>query len=172
MKLTKNRKLILDVLDRYIADAWGPPPHGADTIAYELERDGIKYCKSGIYRTLKDLMDAGLIVAEKRLVDPMGGGLPYWENYYQLTASKEKNSIVMEVKNIHTKLDKAINGINLFGTTIDVGLPTEEVALLKARVKSLMQRIHPDKVSGYEYEVKLLGECMKWIRKGIPKVKH
>ena len=168
MKLTKNRKLILDVLDSYIADAWGAPPHSADTVMYELDRRGIKYHKNAIYRTLKDLLDAGLIVTEKRLQDPISNGLPYWQNYYQLATSQETNAIVMEVENIHKKLDKAVHGLKFFGAVMDLGLPPDEVIELKARVKVLMQRIHPDKSDGYDDEVKLLAECMKWIKAGIP----
>lgn len=168
MKLTKNRKLILGVLDSYIADAWGAPPHSADTVRFELDRMGIRYHKNAIYRTLKDLLDAGLIVAEKRLTDPISDGLPYWQNYYQLTGSQDANAILLETETIHKKLDKAVHGVNFFGAIIDLGLPPEEVVVLKARVKSLMQHVHPDKSNRYEYEAKLLGECMKWIKEGIP----
>ena len=36
------------------------------------------------------------------------------------------------------------------------------------KVKGLMQKIHPDKAIGYEFEFKQMRQCSDWIKSGIP----
>jgi DNA-binding transcriptional ArsR family regulator len=175
-RLTGNRKLILSVLADHIDS--DPPPHSASSILYALE-NAFKYgwdgydikaipSKEQLYRTLRDLLEAGLVVSEKQKDEPLDNGLPYWCNYYQLAGEVEKNAITAECNEVYQKVRKAKYGSSLFGSVFDRGIPADEVKPLMARVKILMQRTHPDKSGGLEFEFKQMQECSKIIRSGLP----
>ena len=66
--------------------------------------------------------------------------LPYWETQYQLSTDVYKNTLMNDCKLLFNKVNKAKHGINFFGSVMGMGLPACEVALLKQKVKSLMQR--------------------------------
>lgn len=156
-----------------------PPPHSASSLIYCLE-NMVSYHWEGydvpktmprkeqIYRTLRDLVKAGLVIVTQEKSEPMDNGLPYWENHYQLVGDIDINVIMKACQNLHNKVKRAKFGCNLFGAVFDQGLPADEVKPLLLEVKALMQKTHPDKVQGLEEEFKLMQECAKWIRSGIP----
>jgi hypothetical protein len=49
-----------------------------------------------------------------------------------------------------------------------MGLPASEVMPIMLRVKSLMQKTHPDKAIGYADQFQQMKKCSSWIRSGIP----
>jgi hypothetical protein len=177
MKMTLNRKMILLVL----ADDGGePPPFSASTIAGRLE-DALAYgwpgyeelkavpAKTQIYRTLRELWVAGVIVGTRFKDEPiMGNGLPFWVVGYQLSSDVDRNALIADCRAIHSKVDKAKNGINFFGSAFDMGLPANEVEQLSIEVKRLLQKTHPDKVVGFDDQFKQMIECRDWIKSGIP----
>jgi hypothetical protein len=176
MKMTANRRLILQLLSDPIDG--DPPPHSASSILYALE-NAVKYgwegydikatpSKEQLYRTLRDLVRAGLVVVEKQKDEPMDNGLPYWCNYYQLAGDVGKNALIAECNEVHRIIKIAKHGSRLFTTVFDKGIDADKVAPLKARVKALMQRTHPDKAQGLEYEFKMMQEAAKWIKSGLP----
>jgi len=177
MKMTFNRKMILLVL----ADDGGePPPFSASTIAGRLE-DALEHrwpgyeelkavpAKTQIYRTLRELWAAGVIVGTRFKDDPiMGNGLPFWVVGYQLAADVDKNALIADCNAIYRKVDKAKHGVNFFSSVMDMGLPANEVKQLTIEVKRLLQKTHPDKVGGFDDQFKQMIECRDWIRSGIP----
>jgi hypothetical protein len=175
MKTTANRKLILQLLSDHIDG--DPPPHSASSIMYALE-NGVKYGwieglksvprKEQLYRTLRDLLAAGLIAVKKQKDEPIDNGLPYWCNYYQLANEVNKNAIIAECNEVYQKVRKAKYGWKLFASVFDMGIPANEVKPLMTRVKALMQKTHPDKVEGLEYEFKQMQECSRIIKSGLP----
>ena len=184
MKTTKNRKLILRLLDDNFEDCGGCPPYSASSLHYMLhdmnmagwyaKQDGIDppKCKppsiQQIHRTLKDLANAGLIVCKYRLNEACGvGSLPQRVAYWQLAERVEYNAMVNACNQVYNKTKRAKFGINLFGATFDQGLPADEVLALKTEIKSLMQRTHPDKATGFDEQFKLLQEALTWIKDGI-----
>ena len=179
MKLTFNRRLMLAVIADEIDCC--PPPHTASTIRYALE-SAINYNFKGeyyenmvtlpsqrqVYRTLVDLWNSGLIVGWRIKSDGYNGTLPFWEIEYQLSCDVYRNSLINECSGVFSKVNKAKHGINFFGAVMDMGLGASEVALLKYRVKSLLQRTHPDKTAGFEEQFMQMKACSDWIREGIP----
>jgi hypothetical protein len=176
-RLTANRKLILKVLGDFIDS--DPPPHSASSIMYALENavkygwegyEGLKSVprKEQLYRTLRDLVKAGLAVIEKQKDEPIDNGLPYWCSYFQLASDVDKNALIAECDEVYRNVKKAKHGSNLFGSVFDKGIDADKVAPLKARVKALMHRTHPDKAQGLEDEFKMMQECSKWIKSGLP----
>lgn len=178
MKLTKNRTLILQALAE--SNEYDKPPYSASSIRYTLE-NAFNYKWQGydmktlpsiiqIHRTLKDLWHGGAIVGT-RVKDDGGfnGSLPCWVIRYQLSGDVEKNYIVSECQALHRKVSKAKHGTNLFGGVFDMGLPENDVKQLTIRVKSLMQKTHPDKATGFESEFKQLKDALDLIKSGIPK---
>ena len=179
MKMTFNRRLIIAVLGGEI-DSY-PPPHSASSIRYNLANafkykwEGEPYSsmtilptKRQLYRTLKELWVGGFIVGTRRKADYDRDLLPYWEIEYQLSGDVYKNSLIADCTLIYNKVDRAKHGANLFGGVFDRGLPAHEVFTLKLRVKSLMQRTHPDKATGYEAQFIQMKRCLDWIKSGIP----
>ncbi len=91
MRMTKNRKLILRLLDEPIDSSM--PPHSVSRLNYQLD-NMVKFKKEGypelanapsvnfINRTCNDLLKGGYLVVNR--VKRKGNGLPYWEKEYQL----------------------------------------------------------------------------------------
>ena len=177
MKMTLNRKMILLTL----TDAGdNPPPYSASTLAGMLQ-DALEYgwpgheelkavpAKTQLYRTLRELWAAGVIVGTRCKDEPyMGGGLPFWVVGYQLAADVDKNALIADCRAIHSKVDKAKHGVNFFGSILDLGLSANEVNQLSIEVKRLLQKTRPDKVVGFDDQFKQMIECRDWIRSGIP----
>lgn len=124
--------------------------------------------KEQLYRTLRDLVAAGLVVSEKQKDEPIYNGLPYWCNYYQLAEDIGKNATIAECNEVYRIVKIAKHGSRLFTAVFDKGIDADKVLPLKARVKALMQRTHPDKAQGLEHEFKMMQECSKWIKSGLP----
>ena len=174
IRTTGNRLAILKCLTEPNEDCGHYPPYSASSIEYMFEH-GYKWYGakkpvsiSQINRTLRDLLLAGLVVRESRLDEDADRGLPQRVWYYQLASEQDSNALKKEVQKLHHAVDKAKHGSRFFTSIFDMGLPADEVPLLLARAKSLMQRTHPDKIHGFEDEFKMLQECRKWIKDGIP----
>jgi hypothetical protein len=179
MKMTFNRRLILAVLGDEIEGR--QPPHSVSSIWYSLD-NAFKYkrghepylsmatlpTKRQLYRTLKELWEGGLIVGARIKSDDSNTRLAYWENEYQLSGDVYKNSLITDCTMTYNKVNRAKYGVNFFGAAFDRGLPAHEVATLKLRVKSLMQRTHPDKATGYEAQFIQMKQCLDWIKSGVP----
>ena len=59
------------------------------------------------------------------------------------------------------------NKLYITGTETDEHtVSIETIAILK--VKGLMQKTHPDKATGYEFEFKQMKQCSDCIKSGIP----
>ncbi len=179
-RLTFNKRLILDALTM---DMDSPPPHSANAIFYILETafdlqwsgiyEGMKTKPSvnQIRRTLRALASEGLIVCNRtkqEWFDSSSCKLPYWELEWQLSGDVYRNALITECQAVFKKVDKAKHGFNMFGGVFDMGLPENEVKPLMLKVKGLMQKTHPDKAAGYEFEFKQMKQCSDWIKSGIP----
>ena len=104
----------------------------------------------------------------RRKVEDFNDRLPYWEVEYQLCSEVYKNSLIADCNAVYRKVDKAKHGVNFFGSVMDMGLPANEIRPLMLAVKSLMQKTHPDKASGYEDQFQQMKKCSDWIKSGIP----
>ena len=176
--MTFNRRLMLFALAEDMEGK--PPPHSASSVGYNLgnafNRWNYEPYQSmttlpnsrQIHRTLKELWHGGLIVGTRRKVEGYSGRLPYWEIEYQLCDEVYKNSMVAECNNLFNKINRAKHGVNFFGSVMDMGLPENEVKPLMLSVKSLMQKTHPDKASGFGEQFQQMKQCSDWIRSGIP----
>jgi hypothetical protein len=176
MRMTKNRLLIMQALAE--TNDYETPPYSASSVRYILE-NAFNYQWQGydmktlpsiiqIHRTLRDLWQFGLIVGNRFKCDFDSGCLPYWEIRFQLSRDVERNHIISECNALHRAVNKAKNGINLFGGVFDKGLPPSEVKALSSKVKVMMQRTHPDKATGFEYEFKMMQQAHEMIKGGIP----
>jgi len=180
-RTTFNKRLILEALTENFDSQ---PPHSASSIFYILENafnlkwsgiyEGMKTIPSEnqIRRTLRSLAKEGLIVSRK-VKNDWGGAkqnrLPYWELEWQLADDVEHNALITEIQAICNKVERAKYGVSLFGCTpFDYGALPDDVQIMKAKLKALMQKTHPDKADGYTEEFKQLKNCMSMIRSGIP----
>jgi len=179
MKMTFNRSLMLSVLSGDVDGS--PPPHSAGSISCSLDNAFNYKCdcepytlmktlpnKRQIHRTLAELWKGGFVVGTRVKIEGYNGQLPYWEIKYQLCGDVYRNSLITECNEIYRKCNKFKHGINFFGSVMDMGLPEIEVKPLMLAVKSLMQKTHPDKASGFEYQFQQMKQCSDWIRSGIP----
>lgn len=167
LKMTKNRLKILEILGSEIDDCGGYPPYPTSSVIYELEAMGIKVSKQHVHKTLRDLWQAGLIVANREK-NTYVNNLPQWERLFQLSVDVERNALISECSRIFSKIKRAKNGVAMFDLVLDWGMPEDEVPALTKHVKVLLQRTHPDKQQGFEEQFYQLTQCMSWIRDGIP----
>jgi len=174
MKQTRNRTVILNCLSEPNSDCGGPPPFCADSIHYMLETGFEWYGAkrpvsiSQIHRTLRDLFNAGILVKESRLCDPIDGGLPSRVNYWQLASEVEHNALLHEIRGVLRTASKA-HGTFFFGHDrfFDQPMDRAEKAAVIADIKTLMQRTHPDKTSGYEQGFNALNQALTYCRSTI-----
>jgi hypothetical protein len=174
MKQTRNRTVIIKCLSEPNSDCGGPPPFCADSIHYMLETGFEWYGAkrpvsiSQINRTLRDLFAAGVIVKESRMCDPIDGGLPSRVNYWQLASEVERNALLHEIRDVLRTASKA-HGTFFFGHDhfFDKPMDSAERAAVIADIKSLIQRVHSDKVDGFEYETQQLNKALKYCRSDI-----
>lgn len=178
MRLTKNRRLILQLLAE--TDGYDMPPYSVSSLMYDIETM-IKYKWKGyeqyspksppseqqMHRTIKDLLMEGLIVGTKEIQE-QHNGLPCRVIRYQLSTDVEKNFIITECSQLHRKVNKSKFGFNFFGVVMDYGMESGEVEKITAKVKAMMQKTHPDKQEGYVEQFNQMRECMELIRSGIP----
>jgi len=179
MKLTKNRKLILQLLAESEGDDC--PPHSVSNLMYLLDNvirfqwKGYEHCalikvpsKQQMHRTIRDLWFEGYLVGSKSIEKPIENGLPSRVINYQLASEVNQNFIVSECQAIYKKVNKAKHGINLFGKPFDYGLSVDETKLITDKVKVMLHKTHPDKQQGFIDQFNQMTQCMVWIREGIP----
>jgi len=173
MKQTRNRTVILKCLSEPNSDCNGPP-FCADSIHYMLEHNFEWYGASRpvsisqINRTLKDLLNAGLLVRESRIDAPNGDGLPCRVNYWQLASEVERNALLLEIRGVLRTASKA-HGTFFFGHDhfFEQPFTADEKTAVIADIKALMQRVHPDKTSGYEQAFNALNQALTYCRSSI-----
>jgi hypothetical protein len=125
------------------------------------------FAASDCYRHL-ELWHGGAIVGTRVKNDGFNGSLSCWVIRYQLSGDVHKNWIITECKDIYRKVNKAKYGFNMFGGVFDMGLPADEIKPLADKVRSLMQKTHPDKDVGFENEFMQLKAALDLIKTGIP----
>jgi hypothetical protein len=128
---------------------------------------------SQINRTLRDLLKAGLIIKETRIDEPNDTGLLASRvNYYQLADSVERNTLLREIDQV-LRTAGNVQGTFLFSTDHYLTEPfnPDQKAVVMADIKSLMQKTHPDKVTGFDDEFAELNKALKYCRAKIDLLK-
>lgn len=159
-RLTENRIKIMQCLTEGHDDC-GLAPYSASSIHYMLY--GLEFMKdkarektqiNQIRRTLNELVADGIAIMSRRLYTE-GKGLPYWDNLYQIADMAEANHFECELRDIERKTSRA-NGYH--------GLSESDKKELTAKVKRLIQKTHPDKVSGKEHHFRKMKKCLDMLR--------
>jgi hypothetical protein len=179
MKQTKNRLVIIKCLTEHNEDCGGAPPFCADSIRHMLEYNYEWYGAakpvsiSQINRTLRDLNKAGLIVFESRICDPIGDGLPQRVKFWQMAADVDRNKLLCEIDNACNAAKKA-HGTFLFSRDVyfDKPMDSDQKNALIKELKALMQRTHPDKVTGLSDEFKRLKQSLNYVRSNTDLIKN
>ena len=93
-------------------------------------------------------------------------------NYYQLADAVERNALLTEINQTLAKAEKC-HGTFLFTTDHFFYEPfkTKEKAAVIADIKSLIQRSHSDKVTGFEDESRQLNKALKYCRSDVDLLK-
>jgi hypothetical protein len=173
MKITKNRLLMLELLANPIDGL--NPPHCVGSLQYELkslyaihEQAALKTIPtaSQIYRTLKDLIRAGVVTATKRLEEGniYGNALPFWVTDYELSKDVIANGLEKDVDATYKKTHKAKFGCEFFGKPVRCGLSASDTEALLSHVKTLMSFVL---LKGTEDQASRLEQCLEWIESGI-----
>jgi hypothetical protein len=124
---------------------------------------------SQINRTLRDLLKAGVIVRSSRIDEPFETGLPRLVNYYQLAGAVDRNELKREINRALMTAGN-VHGTFLFSTEHFFTEPCDPAPVIVS-LKALMQRVHPDKVAGYETEFDQLNKALKYCRAKIDLLK-
>jgi len=139
MRMTANRKRILDLLD---SDRWeceiGLLPYSADSIRHVLEYDGFKQSIKQTHRTLADLLDLGLIEQRTSLSEHTGNPLPQCIKEYVLTGRLGYWLARDELRALEAKLKKHHVGSTFFGATLKDEMTAPELEQTEQRIKKLL----------------------------------
>ena len=158
----------------------GLPPYSVSDIHYmlyfyEFDSDGVgkmadiskerkKTQCNQIRRTLEELAMEGVVVMSRELNDIHSDLLPYWEKKYQIAEMVEANYLEQEIKDIEFRISR-INGVQMFGSVFDArGLTEADKKELTTKVKRLIQKTHPDKVSGKDHHFRAMKKCLDTLR--------
>ena len=174
MKITKNRLLMLELLANPIDGL--NPPHCVGSLIYELksiytthEQTALKTLPtaSQIYRTLKDLINVGVVTATKRKEEGniYGNALPFWVTDYELSKDVITNGLEKDVDATYKRTHKAKFGCMFFGKPVRCGLSVSDTEALLSHVKALLQHLL---LKGTAEQASRLEQCLKWIEQGIP----
>ena len=173
---TRNRAAIIRCLSEPNSDCGGYPPYSASDIEYMLEGHdwyGLKrpVSISQINRTLRDLLAAGLVDRESS-IDDVNSGLPQRVWYYFIAGEKERNKMLHEIKGVLRTAEKC-HGTFFFDATtyFDKPFTAKEKEVVIGDIKAMMQRTHPDKATGYEYQFKQLQQALVYCRSDIDLLK-
>ena len=158
----------------------GQPPYSVSSVHYMMH--GIdawdikdkaqrkakeKTQQNQIRRTLNELANEGLLIMSRELqAANEHGQLNYWELQYQVALMAEQNHFEKELSDIERKISSAYNGFGtIFGGKPDgKGLTAVEIASLTKRIKSVIQKSHPDK-GGNVYRFKTMKKLLDMLRK-------
>lgn len=145
MRITKGREAILTILsDSNVYHE--PPPCSATSIEMELELNidfyNLKQRMSigQIHRTLRDLVNEGLITYEMRKVNYGMNCLPKNVRYYYLVGHENRNLLLKE---FYEKMRKAanVNGFYFFGKQMEPALSLSEKVAFANELTELERKL-------------------------------
>ena len=144
-RMTENRKQVIEILSNQDYEG-NFPPFRIETIESELymQFDRMVLPKQ-IYRTCADLVAEGTVGYYPRLIDVTNKALPSRVKFFFTLNTVDRFILLNE---IYDFLDK-IKGFTFF-------VDQNNKNFVIGKLRSLIQRTHPDKVVGYEYESTLL----------------
>ena len=171
-RLTKNRIEILRCLTEGHPDC-GLAPYSVSSVHYIIYGFDLKEDKSlrksrenQIRRTLNELVCEGLVIMSRNKNEGSNTKLPFWENEYQIAAMAEANHYERELAEIERKISRAYKGLGgiFFGKPDGEGLAEIDKKELILKVKSIIQKYHPDKPNGDVMRFKRMKELLGMLR--------
>lgn len=174
MLITPNRAVIMKCLSEPNPDCGYTPPYSASDVHYMLKYQFEWYGAKGpvsiaqINRTLRDLLEAGLVTKTSQIDPPLDTGLPQRVNYWQLASEVERNKLLTEVREVYNKAQQ-VHGTFFLSDDhyFDKPYTPEQTAVVMGEIKSLMQRIHPDKAEGFADEFAELRKALAYCKSDI-----
>lgn len=190
--LTQNQRLILRLLADNLEDCGGVPPYSISSLHYAIndagyskwydKQDGLPLgttptieSTSNIRSNLSHLLKRGLVLCESRIDDDCGTDcLPKRINFYQLANAEDRNKLLLKIKDACHIASKAhgtffFSKDHFFTQPFTAGQKNKVINELKA----LMQKTHPDKVSGFAEQFKQLQTALNYVRdSSIDLLKH
>lgn len=171
-RLTQNRIEILRCLTEGDPDC-GLAPYSVSSVHYmiygfELHEDKVlrKSRENQIRRTLNELVCDGLVIMSRSKNEGSNTRLPFWENEYQIAAMADANHYERELREIERKISHAYNGFGgiFFGKPDGEGLTEMDKNALILKVKSIIQKSHPDKPNGDAVRFKRMKKLLEMLR--------
>ena len=143
--MTENRRQVIEILSNQDYEG-NYPPFRIETIQSEFY---MKFDKQvlpkQIYRTCADLVAEGTVGYYPRLIDVPNKALPSSVKFFFTLSTVDRFILLNE---IYDFLDR-IKGFTFF-------VDPNNKSFVVGKLRSFIQRTHPDKVVGYEYESTLL----------------
>ncbi len=144
-RMTENRRQVIEILSNQDYEG-NYPPFKIETIESELYLQFNRMVlPKQIYRTCADLVADNIVGYYPRLIDVPNKALPSSVKFFFTFETVDRFIFLEE---IYSFLDK----IKWFKFFVD---PNNKNFVV-GKLRSLIQRTHPDKVAGYEYENTLL----------------
>lgn len=151
--MTENRRQVIEILSNQDYEG-NYPPFRAQTIESEFY---MKFDKQvlpkQIYRTCADLVADNIVGYYPRLIDVPNKALPSYVKFFFTFETVDRFILLNE---IYDFLDR-IKGFTFF-------VDPNNKSFVVGKLRSFIQRTHPDKVAGYEYENTLLIAEFKRIK--------
>lgn len=144
-RMTENRRQVIEILSNQDYEG-NYPPFRVETIQSEIymQFDRMVLPKQ-IYRTCADLVAEGTVGYYPRLIDVANKALPSRVKFFFTFETVDRFILLNEVYDF---LDR-IKGFTFF-------VDQNNKQFVIGKLRSFIQRTHPDKVAGYEYENTLL----------------
>lgn len=172
-RMTKNRELILRMVSEPNIEGIAPPitvDHMVYYFEYEYGYWGLeapkKVAHSQINRTLRELVAEGLVIFEYRTIETYGNKLLQKVKHYQLLSLKDRNALLSEIHNA-LRIAKKANGVQFFASLLEPAWTYEQRMEFIPVLRRLIQKTHPDKVSGFEEQYIDLTKALDYVKTEI-----
>lgn len=144
-RMTENRRQVIEILSNQDYEG-NYPPFRVETIQSEIYMQFDKMVlPKQIYRTCADLVAEGTVGYYPRLIDVPNKALPSYVKFFFTLDTVDRFILLNEVYDF---LDR-IKGFTFF-------VDQNNKQFVIGKLRSLIQRTHPDRVTGFENENVLL----------------
>lgn len=149
IKMTRPRQIVMDLLRDHPDPDW--PAFSASNIRFCLKDTGVDIHPKAIHRTLKELWEAGLVVAHRVKTDGTSDSLPRWELHFEPCEAMMANYRRQRISQLELFIRRRTSGLGFFGKTwVDPWAPGDKEHVTR-ELESLMAGGIDD-----------LGELMAW----------
>jgi Fe2+ or Zn2+ uptake regulation protein len=148
-RITKNRLRTIAAL-RSGHPEFGLPPYSAVSVKGILKSESVNRSIQQVHRTLNDLVASGLVVVELRTGEEYVNHHGTLKQHvkpvrmFQLASDVETNAREARVQELHRRVERAVVGMNWFGSVIKDDYGPEDIEAWEAELGALLEVVPED----------------------------